>query len=112
VAVDSIGAWEVTNVRNGGITRVAPGRALAAPSSVSFRLAGAGPFVFAIPSGLSDKAVLRVVDAWGRTVWSARVGVSGGAPDGAVRWNGLASNGRKVAPGMYVARFEGFRAAY
>jgi hypothetical protein len=31
--------------------------------------------------------------------------------DRALRWNGAAANGRKVAPGMYVARFEGFARA-
>ncbi|HEX2613640.1 MAG TPA: cytochrome c [Fibrobacteria bacterium] len=104
IAVDSIGVWEVTAIRN-GVTRVAGSASRTIPSSRSFRVTGGGSYVFNVPSGFSAGSVLRVVDAWGRTVWSARVN----ATDRAMRWNGSASNGRKVAPGMYVARFEGFR---
>jgi mono/diheme cytochrome c family protein len=105
LATDSIGVWEVTAIR-GGVTRLAGADSRATPSTRSFRVTGGASYVFAVPSGFSGGATLRVVDAWGRTVWAARVR----AGDRAMRWNGAASNGRKVAPGLYVARFEGFRA--
>jgi mono/diheme cytochrome c family protein len=109
IATDSIAVWEITAARN-NITRLAAGRAADAsfaPASRSFRVGGAGLHVFAVPAGLSGKATFRVMDAWGRTVWSTRVNGS----DRAVRWNGAATSGRRVSPGMYVARFEGFARA-
>ena len=108
IATDSIAVGEVTGIRN-GVVRVAGRASSSAPSSRSFRVAGnLGSFVFATPSGLSSQATLRVVDAWGRTVWSTRVN----AADRVVRWNGLASNGRQAPAGVYLARFEGFRAGH
>jgi mono/diheme cytochrome c family protein len=106
IANDSIAVWEVTNARN-GIVNVGGRASSSAASSRSFRVVGnSGSYAFAVPAGLSEKATLRVVDAWGRTVWSARVNTG----DRTVRWNGALSNGRKAPAGLYLARFEGFRA--
>ncbi len=101
IANDSIAVWEVTNVRN-GVVRVAGAAGSARRLSSSFRVGGPGTHVFAVPASSAGRDVLRIVDAWGRTVWSAPVAASARE----VRWNGAAANGRKVAPGVYHVRFE------
>jgi hypothetical protein len=77
----------------GGNARIVAGLGLSAKASaqgVLFRLQGAAA---------GDKAVLTLVDMFGRTVYTSAF--SSGAP---LFWNGTATNGQTVSAGLYVAR--------
>jgi hypothetical protein len=59
-------------------------------NGVMFRIVGAAP---------TDKAVLNLVDMWGRTVFSSAFD-----QNGQLAWMGASNNGRYVSAGIYIAR--------
>jgi hypothetical protein len=54
--------------------------------------------VFRMNTANGQKAVLNLVDVWGRTVYT------GAFKGGMLHWNGTGSKGESVSPGLYVAR--------
>jgi hypothetical protein len=48
--------------------------------------------------GVQGRATLSMIDVWGRTIWN------GEFANGALSWDGRATSGSSVAPGLYVAR--------
>ena len=82
-----------TSINSNASAQIASGLGLNVKSStngVVFSLQGAGT---------GDKAVLNLVDMWGRTVFS------GSFENGSqLSWNGVANNGQSVSAGIYVAR--------
>ena len=67
-------------------------------SGFSARSSAQGVFFRVAGTHAGEKAVLSLVDMWGRTVYT------GAFQNGALNWNGKTSKGRSASSGIYVAR--------
>lgn len=94
------GAATVTLGPTQTVVSVAPMAALRAGQSFfSVKAVGQG-LTFQIPAAHDGKAVITLIDTWGRTVWSGAF-----APGSAqLGWNGTVKGGMVANSGLYVAR--------
>jgi hypothetical protein len=70
----------------------------------SFNVTGNNGYSFSLPAGSAESAELRIVDVFGRTVYSSSVRLDGKAAT--VGWNGVGANGARVTSGVYFARLK------
>jgi hypothetical protein len=70
----------------------------------TFNVTGANGYSFSLPAGSAESAELRIVDVFGRTVYSSSVRLDGKAAT--VGWNGVGANGARVTSGVYFARLK------
>jgi biopolymer transport protein ExbB len=79
------------------------------PGAATFRVNGKGrSYVFQLPAGAMDGAVLSITDVQGRAIWSQTIRLSA-AQAGEISWEGTTGSGAKASPGLYIARLSGLK---